>query len=495
MKWYDKVEWQLFLPIRECEQQLDDREQFLEVNGKIKLTYERTKENKFEVYVVHVRKGSTPKELHDFSETVNQGSIWITLIDRGNRDLWRLGRQLDQKGNDVDDICCETFIVTNGVIRNTNADWVKELPRTGKLDLFSRNIKKMIIWPQKNNRKKVEKSNRLLLAANCSQIEKGWIFEVIKESCICTKKKKEAPLSIEIGQIDTMYTGQVIVQVRTEKNEKYFIKVAINIDHIKRLQKETTILNEIQSNNELDPAIKNVTPQVIASGRKGGRAYRVEKQLKGDSGALFMYSLREREDLVDEAINWVTMLHMNTYKTIEFNNKYQDYVRHVLQRVAVNAGQPDEKFDIRLVAYLYKSFIGKDIPAAFGHGDYWIGNIMYDSSNKKINGVFDWDYSNPNFPLLSDVLHILIHRKWLFSTFRPGTGIIGFLNNSLSKKDKERVSTYLRTFAVNESLVIPLIILYWVHYLDSREFNLSKNRGWYKNAYLMVKKKIETLLE
>jgi len=362
---------------------------------------------------------------------------------------------------------------------SAEGSWARPLRGTGKVDLMLRLLRPGQPRP------------RYELALVPPGRGGGWIFELIEE---LSRRGVIESTPAGLGRIDRTETGAAIGQMAARDGTRLALKVALEERLASEMIHERSCLARLQNRTSLSDAMRGTLPAVLAADRFHGTYYRLERWFPGRPALELMYRRRERERIVDRAIEWITTLHRQTPGPPRDPAPCAEWARTTLAGVASRSTDGDREFPGRVGDYLGERLQRLALPTVHGHGDYWLGNVIHDPRSGAVTGVIDWNHADELAPPLEDVLHLLFHRKWLFSIYDPGARVAALVERKTDRRDRERIARYLGALGLDPQLLGPLTVLYWVRYLASREATLSSRRGWYERSYRKVREVLATRL-
>ena len=146
-------------------------------------------------------------------------------------------------------------------------------------------------------------------------------------------------------------------------------------------------------------------PVFIASGELAGEAYFIEGKC---SGSEVEYGTTNLEDMFAGASEMIEKFH-------------QSYTQHVVMTKRLFATKISPLFDEtkgfshvsvhrqldRLHTTMGEHFVGKRVSIGFVHGDFKLGNLLFDK-DRKLTSIIDWDgFSEDGFQVFDYLTHLL----------------------------------------------------------------------------------------
>ena len=370
------------------------------------------------------------------------------------------------------------LLASGSAIRSPRADWVQPLRGTGKKELLLRILGKVfgpIVCPR---------VRRITIMVPERSGTGGWVFELIGDLA----RRGIAELVPDgLGRIDRTATDMAIAQIASSSGERFALKVALSKRAAREMAEECSSLESLRRHHALSGKVLSVLPRILSSEEFSGTHYRLESWISVRPASEFMYQPRARAEAVEQAIHWVTELHRETRGPARDARADAEWARSFLCGLSERAGRKDAAFADRVAAYLQEGLIRSAVTAVHGHGDFWLGNVICERPQGPVRGVIDWKQSDSQAPPLEDVLHLLFHRKWLFSTFDPGGHLTALVQRRYGRRDRKLIVRYLKDLELDPTSAGPLVVLYWVRFLATREHTLGFHRRRYARFYSRVR--------
>jgi SAM-dependent methyltransferase len=141
----------------------------------------------------------------------------------------------------------------------------------------------------------------------------------------------------------------------------------------------------------------------------------------------------------------------------------QKWIQGLLSKLEPLIRREHHKAWGRIVEYLHDNLVDTAIPRLYAHGDYWLGNLLWDG--RRITGVVDWDRFGPDESGVNDVLSVLFYGPWRQGHFldRITQFAVGNGGSSIRLFDD-----YCNTIGFHVRDRRPLVIAYWLNYVASR---------------------------
>ncbi len=363
--------------------------------------------------------------------------------------------------------------VEGEVLYDDNCKWVTLIPRTGKLDYVKRVLTEYGLLSLNGN-------NKMQLAIFSYTDSVSWLFSLIDE----LGRLDYVSQPVEVGRIDKMRTGNVVVQLIDNDRTKFAIKVLNAEDEIEDEAGIHPWLDKMIERPDSPPEIRGTIPRVFVSTDFQGASFQLETWMSGKPASLFFYNRKYREVIIDRAINWSVMF-LNATRSDNGSLVIDaSYIRSVMRSFSAKSGRTDT-LSAKIINYISKNLSLHDCPVVSCHGDFWIANILVDEQYR-ITGVVDWEFSEEKtFPLI-DVFHLIFHRKTVFKSFQPWKELENVFRGKMGAVNRKRIVKCLRQLNIDVALFSSLLLLYWVKYLETRVAMMEGNAGWYEAAFLDI---------
>ncbi|MGZ4217428.1 MAG: phosphotransferase family protein [Solirubrobacteraceae bacterium] len=210
-------------------------------------------------------------------------------------------------------------------------------------------------------------------------------------------------------------TGVAVVKLaRPSAPPSAVLKLTASEEGKRALARETHTLTTLHADERLG-AWRDLLPRPCAQGTFRGHLYRIDSALGGRAGTKPPAVPVSRA--VSAAAEAIAVLHETTATTVgggqEVAERWVDApVRELLRHARGSRRLPDRLEHLR--DELHGALCAGSFPAAWIHGDYWLGNLLFDATPLP-TGIVDWEAAGPlEFPL-HDVLHLLLYTRRLTS--------------------------------------------------------------------------------
>lgn len=342
---------------------------------------------------------------------------------------------------------------------DTDSAWAKPLVRSGKLE------KILDALPL---RLRSLTSQTVSVAVLREAIFPGWCHKLLES---IDELHAERSDSRSIGMLQTMSTGLVICQIGNER-PLWVLKVPSTAFARSELNEQNQILRSLAADTRIPERLGHAIPQIIAHGEFRRRPFSIENAIPGVSAQTLMYRRHEREALIDKAVEWLSDFHTVT------RSMPLDIEKEIAAAATILPKVTSISFTDKTVSFLRESLEELNLPAIHSHGDFWIGNLMFNQSSGQLTGVLDWGGARQHAPPLGDLLNLLCARKDILTTYDHGRYLTKMWQSSIPDRDIHRIHSYLAALELSPSCLLPLSILFWSRFLDTwKDFGSA---AWYR---------------
>lgn len=246
---------------------------------------------------------------------------------------------------------------------------------------------------------------------------------------------------------------------------KAIINIAMNPYANERLSENARILDSLHNNPALPEALRERIPRNYLSGELRGEHYHIEALRPGVPGESIAAGREALHKMLRSAFDHLLMLHgaAISRRVVDDRLLEQQFLQP-LREVAVFFGTADQQPAFtRLEARLGEMLLGKTIPLVWRHGDYSLKNILFDPERHTLSGIIDWDLSQKNSLPLLDLLQLLVRRQMVEERKSFSHTLFNYVFPfQFSGFEADLVREYRREIGLEEALVAPLSVSYWI---------------------------------
>ncbi len=247
----------------------------------------------------------------------------------------------------------------------------------------------------------------------------------------------------------------------------------------------------------------SLVPKAIAWGSHAGHPYFVETALQGRPASDLVDQIGLLSDVQQSAARALLLLHTATARRSVIDEAtFQRLAGADLQWLTQLAGSwPSSALLLRKLEQLERllrdRLLGRELPLAWIHGDFWLGNLLVQGPREPLTGVIDWDRAAPQEIPLHDVFHLLVYTRKLVRNSEPGEEVVDYLlPAAFGRQERTLVDTAIAALDLPDSadFLSAMALLYW---LRGAAVNLTRypafrtDGKWLsKNAFLVLKRGI-----
>jgi hypothetical protein len=225
----------------------------------------------------------------------------------------------------------------------------------------------------------------------------------------------------------------------------------------------------------------------MSEGNTEGQSFYVESILEGHSGDKIQISSQHRQRIIYETFSFWTSVQKSLKKKCYFDNSnFIDIIETPLRRIFDLTGQMNNLIGIleKLLTYLRDRFIHKEFVLSLIHGDFSIKNIIFREKDWTLSGIIDWDRACESaFPIF-DVFHYFVRMQKYSYHSSPVQIILQILETNKHTNDFRNIlDMYKKEFNIENDMIIPFVIMYWVHLLYDFESLKFLNKFFIKNSF------------
>lgn len=260
-------------------------------------------------------------------------------------------------------------------------------------------------------------------------------------------------------------TGLTVAKLgRPGEPPRAVLKLAASEEGKRALARETQTLATLGADERLGPW-RHLLPKPCAQGELRGHAYRIDSALGGLT--VCKPPTTPASQLLSAAADTIAVLHETTATTVRGGQEVaQRWVDAPLQELLRPAGRGSRLAGRleRLRDELHGALASGSFPAAWIHGDYWLGNVLFDSVPSP-TGIVDWEAASPLELPLHDVLHLLLYTRRLASGRELGQTLCDQLvETSWSTTERELLERQPAWQARGGLTERHMLLLYWLRH-------------------------------
>jgi hypothetical protein len=250
------------------------------------------------------------------------------------------------------------------------------------------------------------------------------------------------------------------------KNTQIICKIPLDEEAVERARMSFCNIQSLATGVEIGSNLIPFPLKVINS--QYGNIY-IETMFVGKDGYEAVRSSQISENhAINQGINVIKDIQdrFPCYSVVFCEEIIDEFIEEVKQNFSRN-GIKD--FQHEKVRKLLEKGRNKEITFGFSHGDYWLGNIIFNQN--KLIGIIDWDRFRLDRPIVYDRMHLEIYYHAMKKGWSLGDEIITRYTQNPSDD----------------------LIIYWCYFLkNSMNSNplITKNKRWLEKNYFKVIQKL-----
>ena len=213
-------------------------------------------------------------------------------------------------------------------------------------------------------------------------------------------------------------------------------------------------------------------PKALLRGQFCNVTYYVQDAMPGYSGLRFSHSRDQRGKWMQQALDFIFRFHLATQTHVKLDNAaWNEAVTPLLAPALRRAEQSAGVNSTYLRDFLMQELAGRSWPFVFNHGDYWLGNLLFDPKTGRLQGVIDWDRALPSSLPLIDLFNLLLSaRAEMASTSVMRLLIQEMRTGALDPADQKVVAQYAEKlgFELSPSQLRAFLLIDWLTRVSTR---------------------------
>jgi len=285
----------------------------------------------------------------------------------------------------------------------------------------------------------------------------GTFWEVMPERV--APEAGVSPERLRIQRVSLSRGGSMTFVLGEGSRASLVAKVPLSGRALARCEENMATLSAVRRGGSLPVGAEKLLPRALGRVDVLDHAVFVETALPGTAWREGMGRLRRRSSR-RLAAAFLRDLHAATSRFIVFDDDgFEDRVGHYFDRLAGAFGRSTESDTVLGMKEDLRGMLQeRRWPVVLEHGDFHLGNCLFETSPWRLSGVIDWDLGSPSGLPVLDLLHLLI------TTETPGRIDDGtarkLLDWHLSSDAKRLVREYLVAIGLAADAVGPFVYLY-----------------------------------
>jgi aminoglycoside phosphotransferase (APT) family kinase protein len=245
------------------------------------------------------------------------------------------------------------------------------------------------------------------------------------------------------------------------------LKLPMTPQAVAGMGRESRALAALHADERLDDW-RGLIPRARASGTLDGQRYRVDSVLRGRSMLDRLQDEASRNRLLESAAQTIHVLHRTSATVVDDDDLLaQRWVDAPVDDLLAHGGARGLEPRLhRLREELRGALSGRSVAAGWIHGDYWLGNLLFERSEERPSGIADWDAAAEVGLPIMDILHLLLYARRSSSGADLGEILRELLRDGEWSATERRVLAGYGTWCCEESLSRRhVLLLYWLRHV------------------------------
>jgi aminoglycoside phosphotransferase (APT) family kinase protein len=268
--------------------------------------------------------------------------------------------------------------------------------------------------------------------------------------------------------IDVRATRTGSLTIRFQADRAYVAKLPLQPVTEPRLRENARRLKALHQASWMTPYLSARCPVVVHAGTASGYFYSVETAVPGRDGASILKDGGNRNDLILSAERFLYKLQKASLESERIDrSRWQRTLDAAIRRVQTLAEAAARK-DLfsRLVADLRAKLGSHHIPSVYSHGNFWVGNALFDCSNN-LTGVIDWDCADDFALPATDLIYLLIRAHSAARSTSVGEALADWIDAESLPIFDDCLSRHCQALSIPTKLIEPLSYCSWILHLDA----------------------------
>ncbi len=212
-------------------------------------------------------------------------------------------------------------------------------------------------------------------------------------------------------------------------------------------------------------------PKALLHGKFRDVPYYVQDAMPGFSGLRLSHSRNRLGQWMQQALDFILRLHLATQTQVKLDEAiWNESVMPLLKPALRMAEQSAGVNSTYLRDFLMQELAGRSWPFVFNHGDYWLGNLLFDPNTGRLEGVIDWDRALPSSLPLIDLFNVLLSARAEMASTSVINLLIQGMQNALNPEDQRVIAQYADRlgFQLSPSQLRAFLLIDWLMRVATR---------------------------
>ncbi len=257
-------------------------------------------------------------------------------------------------------------------------------------------------------------------------------------------------------------TGTLLVRLHAQ--ESLIAKLSLRPTNEPRLRHSADALKTLHTGAWVTPFLADRCPRVVSVGTASGHYFSVETTVPGHDGLHLLKTKVNALELVLSAERFILKLQK---ASLNANQAWEADFEAAAERVARLADLVDRRARYtELVTEIRSRLDGRAVPSAYSHGNFWPGNVLYDTDNT-LTGVIDWDGAAAASLPVVDLIYFLVRTHSLVRGGSFGEGFADWMDAPSLPLLDGCLTRHCQDLAIPLDLIVPLSYCSWIQHLDA----------------------------
>jgi SAM-dependent methyltransferase len=212
-------------------------------------------------------------------------------------------------------------------------------------------------------------------------------------------------------------------------------------------------------------------PKALLRGEFRNVPYYVQDAMPGFSGLRLSHSRDHQGQWMQHALDFIFRLHLATQTQVKLDEAaWDEAVTPLLAPALRMAEQSAGVNSTYLRDFLIQELAGRSWPFVFNHGDYWLGNLLFDPNTERLQGVIDWDRALPSSLPLIDLFNVLLSARAENTSTSVIHLIIRGMRSAMDPADQRVIAQYAGRlgFQLSPSQLRAFLLIDWLIRVSTR---------------------------
>ena len=320
---------------------------------------------------------------------------------------------------------------------------------------------------------------------------------------VATSLELPLPVVLNGSMFSVTTAGKAMVRFGGKDGKQYLIRVGLTAPAGNFVQKQHIAVTGLIRDG-LGPVVDNRLPEPLLSGRVAEFNYAVEPLYPGRNAEQLIADESFRSGLLDEAFEFVTALasrgHRLTVDDGIFRKQFSDPINEMKQWFTEREWLDRGPWLAAAESAIKARVFGKKLTLVPRHGDFVPDNCLVDDHGR-LSKVLDWEHFEAHgLPMLDWVIFLgrayrpAVKREMKARGEDPeSVRIHGYPDLFMKGTMNEHLARYMAALGLDDSLIEPLLFMWWVKHLQDWLPIELYNPKWRRQRLYPVMDRLKTL--